>query len=362
MIEKCIKRVLKALPGSQSIDVKRRKLYESSVMDFLIRPLARRLEEWPAKLVVDTTNRCNARCVWCLNPRSEMTRGTMSLDLFKGIIDDYASRGGKVWLSTFGESLLDPTILDKIHYIRKYRSIIETTLLTNALLLDSGVAEVLLEEKVNLDISLDELNQERFEEIKGIPFDKVITNTITVLKRNREAKYPIKIVIRLKTSNSLENLKKCIYYAQLAKMATFLEVTPIEETGSIANWGGSFDKEKFFATYLPNSAIFDYHKEYNLMNLAPCSQLWANMVVNWEGKVVLCCIDMESSIILGDLAKDSIMDVWQGPQIKKIRDLAIQRRKKEMVLCRNCDLHQGWQYLRKYYKNNDSLYREEFVR
>ena len=362
MIKECLKRVIKAIPGFQALDIGRRKLYESPMIDFLVSPLARRLEEWPAKLVIDTTNRCNARCVWCLNPRSQMKRGTMSLNLFEKIIDDYAKRGGKVWIGTFGEPLLDPTILDKIHCIGEHRSIVETTLLTNALLLDSEVAEVLLKEKINLDISLDELNEGKFEQIKGIPFDKVINNTVNVLKQNKEAKYPIKIVIRLKTSDSLEDLKSNPYYAQLKEMATFLEITPIKDTGSIANWGGHFEKEEFFANYLPDASIFDYYKRYNLMNLAPCSQLWANMVINWEGKVVLCCVDMESRVMLGDLKESSIMDVWQGSQIKQIREMAIQRRRKEMVLCRNCDLLQGWQYLKNYYENSKALYKDGFVR
>ena len=267
-----------------------------------------------------------------------------------------------MWIGTFGEPLLDPTILDKIHCIGKHRSIVETTLLTNALLLDNEVSEVLLKEKINLDISLDELNEEKFEQIKGIPFDKVINNTVNVLKQNKEAKYPIKIVIRLKTSDSLEGLKSNQYYAQLKEMATFLEITPVKDTGSIANWGGRFKKEEFFATYLPNESISDYHKKYNLMNTAPCSQLWANIVVNWEGKVVLCCVDMESNVILGDLKESSIMDVWQGSQIKQIREMTIQRRRKEMVLCRNCDLLQGWQYLKNYYENSKALYKDGFVR
>ena len=358
----CLKRVVKVFPGFQAVDVRRRRLYESRLFDFLVRPLARRLEEWPPKLVVDTTNRCNARCVWCLNPHSTMQRGTMSLDLFKKIIDDYASRGGKVWLSTFGESLLDSTILDKIRYIGTYPSISETTILTNGLLLTNEVAEVLLEERIDLDVSLDELNHDRFEQIKGISFDTVISNILNILKKNRNAGYPIKIVVRLKTSDSIKDLKSSPYYTQLEEMATYLEVTPIQSTGSIANWGGSFDKEGFFATYFPRSNIFNYHKQYNLMNLAPCSQLWANMTVNWEGKVVLCCVDMESRVILGDLTKDSIIDIWQGLQIKQVRKMAKQRRRKEMVLCRDCDLLQGWQYLKKYYKNSKVLYRKEFFR
>jgi len=362
MIKERFKRAVKALPGFSTIDVGRRKLYESSLTDFLIHPLTKRLEEWPPKLVVDTTNRCNARCAWCLNPRSEMKRGVMSFDLFKKIIEEYATRGGKVWLSTFGEPLLDPTIVDKIRYLGRHTSIMEVSLLTNALLLSGEVADVLLEEKINLDISLDELDQEKFERIKGIPFDKVITNTITILMRNKEAGYPIKIVIRLKTSGTSENLKKNPYYARLADMASFLETTPVEDTGSIANWGGCLDKESFFATYLPGRTISDYHKKYNVVNMAPCSQLWASMTVNWEGKVVLCCVDMESRVILGDLAKDSIIDVWKGSRMREKRNLAAQRRKKEMVLCCNCDLHQGWQYLKKYYKNNENLYREGFIR
>ena len=84
------------------MDYFRRKIYDSPLFDGSVRPLAKKLEEWPGALLIDITNRCNAKCVWCPNP--DLTNvGAMDMDVYRKIIDDFGFRGGVV---TFGTCLL----------------------------------------------------------------------------------------------------------------------------------------------------------------------------------------------------------------------------------------------------------------
>ncbi|SVC56854.1 uncharacterized protein METZ01_LOCUS309708, partial [marine metagenome] len=58
-----IKKWVKKMPFFSAVDYFRRKVYDSSIFDGYIQPLAKVLEEWPGALLIDITNRCNAKCV-----------------------------------------------------------------------------------------------------------------------------------------------------------------------------------------------------------------------------------------------------------------------------------------------------------
>ena len=63
-----LKKWIKKVPYFPAIDYLRRRIYDSPLFDSSVRPLAQTLEEWPGALLIDITNRCNAKCVWCPNP------------------------------------------------------------------------------------------------------------------------------------------------------------------------------------------------------------------------------------------------------------------------------------------------------
>ena len=67
-------------------------------------------------LGIEPTNICNANCTFCGYRFLKKSKSTMSLDLFKKTVDDYASQGGGVLslTPTVGDPLVDGKILEKI--------------------------------------------------------------------------------------------------------------------------------------------------------------------------------------------------------------------------------------------------------
>lgn len=357
-----IKEQLLKLPLFHSLNNQRRKLLESRCFDFILSPLITRLEKHPPILIIDTTNHCNARCVWCHNPDLSYTKGIMKQELFKKIIDDYSQYGGKVCFATFGEPFMDKNILKKIQYVRNYSSIKNVGLLTNALLLSPAKTRQLLNFKIDIEISLDELDKKNFEIVKQIDFDTVIKNILFLLEENEKSTPPINIIIRLKTLSSENDIKQSSLYKQLNDFNIYTDITPILSSDCIANWAGNFNKKKFFNKFFPESQLNGKYKNYNLQNDAPCTQLWKNMVVMWDGKVVMCCADMEGDKIFGDLNNNSISEIWNGENLKTVRKIFKKRLKNEIPLCKDCDLHQGWQYLRKYFNSTGPLYKNNCLK
>tara|TARA_B100000959_G_C14955375_1_gene613482 strand:+ start:692 stop:1786 length:1095 start_codon:yes stop_codon:yes gene_type:complete len=335
----------------------RRLFYESVLFDFLVQPQAELLEKFPGALVIDNTNLCNAKCSWCPNDTIPGDKGIMDKELFQSIVKDYSQFGGIVRFGTFGEPLLDPEFINKVDYVRKFPSIYKMELITNGLALNEKIADKLIECKVDTEISLDELDKEIFEEIKGVSFDKTWENIVKLLNKNDIAERPIEINIRIKTSTNEESIRNNPLFKELLHVNCTVELNPISAMDSLSNWGGKFDKNAYLSNN-NNLSLHRTYKNYNFKNQAPCHQLWKWMVINWDGRVVLCCTDIYTNVVLGDLKKEKIEEVWQGPVFSKARKEFKSRNGRKNGICKSCDLHLGWQYLKLYYNQSNSRIRD----
>src|SRR5918912_915819 len=74
----------------------------------------------PEIVQIESTNICNAKCVFC--PRDEMHRrqGIMSFDLFRKIVDECADlRISHVRMHNYGEAFIDKRLVGKVRYEKK---------------------------------------------------------------------------------------------------------------------------------------------------------------------------------------------------------------------------------------------------
>src|SRR5215203_6336694 len=94
----------------------------------------------PEIVQIESTNICNAKCVFC--PRDDMHRrqGVMSLDLFKKVVDECAELGiTHVRVHNYGEPFVDRRLVDKVRYA-KQKGIKEVGMISNGSLINEDVA------------------------------------------------------------------------------------------------------------------------------------------------------------------------------------------------------------------------------
>ncbi len=353
-----IKKWIKKMPFFPAVDYFRRKIYDSSIFDGYVQPLAKTLEEWPGALLIDITNRCNAKCVWCPNP--DLTNvGAMNMDVYRKIIDDYGSRGGVLTFGTFGEPLMDKNMKERIEYLHHYPKIHKVELLTNGFFLNDKIIQTILDHQVGVDISLDELDKETFEDVKKMSFDVVRNNIEKFLKVNSKAKHPVPVNIRIKTMKTVEETMEQELFKAIASYDCSVALNSIDDN-IISNWAGKLDKESFLREYeIPQTSKTQFtHKRFNQKNASPCTQLWKWMVVYWDGSVVLCCADMFSRTIVGDLKSKSITQVWNGSHMKNFRNQMIKRKRFDVSICQDCDIHLSWHNLKEYYDEGGNFRRD----
>ena len=67
----------------------------------------------------------------------------------------------------------------------------------------------------------------------------------------------------------------------------------------------------------------------------PCRELWrGTLVVLWDGRVTVCCVDSEGLLQVGDARTSSLSEVWNGRMMRDIRRAHAERR--FPALCAMC--------------------------
>ena len=132
----------------------------------------------PEIVQIESTNICNAKCVFC--PRDEMHRrqGVMSFELFTKIVDECAELGiTHVRVHNYGEPFIDRRLVEKVRYA-KQKGIREVGMISNGSLITEAVARGMIEAGLDaINISVDASGKEVFESTRiGLSYDKVIAN------------------------------------------------------------------------------------------------------------------------------------------------------------------------------------------
>ena len=87
-----------------------------------------------------------------------------------------------------------------------------------------------------------------------------------------------------------------------------------------------------------------------------CVQIFKGLQIQADGEVVPCCVDWNRVNLLGNIKKDSLLDIWNG---KKLRDLQIkhlQGKKAMLDTCKDCTMNDYCDV------DNIDLYKEECMK
>jgi sulfatase maturation enzyme AslB (radical SAM superfamily) len=270
-----------------------------------------RAPRMPEIVQVEATNICNAKCTFC--PRDDMTRrqGVMDMALFQKIVDECVSLGiGHVRMHNYGEAFVDKRLPEKIAYA-KSKGIPEVGVITNGSLLGEDVARAVVEAGLDaINISLDAAGRETFESTRlGLKYDKVIAN-VEGLVRIRAAlgkRRPKLILSFVRQDNSAEEQAFIDHWSAVADKIHITE---------LHNWAGT----------LARRADVTF----------PCYRQWLTFTVLWDGRVSLCCADLDGRVVLGDLRTQSIAEVWNGEPYRRVRREHLESGGPD--ICRSCDL------------------------
>jgi sulfatase maturation enzyme AslB (radical SAM superfamily) len=270
-----------------------------------------RAPRMPDIVQIESTNICNAKCVFC--PRDEMLRrqGIMTVELFRKIVDECAELGiTHVRMHNYGEAFMDRKLVEKVRYA-KQKGIREVGMISNGSLITEPVARGMIDAGLDaINISVDASGKEVFESTRiGLKYDKVIANIERLVRlRGESGKRRPKLILSFVRQNNSADEQAFIEHWK--SIADKIHVTDLH------NWAGTLNTQS----------------DVNY----PCYRPWLTFTVLWDGRVSLCCADFDGKTILGDLNTHSIAEVWNAEPYRKVRREHLESGGPD--ICRACDL------------------------
>lgn len=85
----------------------------------------------------------------------------------------------------------------------------------------------------------------------------------------------------------------------------------------------------------------------DINNRQSCIQAHARLMIDWDGRVHVCCPDIKSILIIGDANTQSVGEIWNSEQAKKYRK---QLKTKSAFLfdpCKNCSSFESYKNFKK---------------
>ena len=276
----------------------------------------------PQVFAIESTNRCQLKCLMC--PRSEMTRkiGDIEVDFFKLIIDRDCKYTAYLFLDEMGEPLLHPNILDLIEYAQKRG--IKVYLTTNACALNKEISENLLKLKLErLYISFEGVNKEIYERIRrNANFEQVRVNIEYFCELKRKGKYK-KPFIQIDCIELRETIPSFNHFRDYWK-----DKVDKVNLKSFRDWDGSIPSITELAPkIMPKPPLRER-----------CPLPWFSVVVLWDGKVVPCCYDFDAKYVLGNLREESLEEIWNNDKMTRLREAHVYGEIDKIPLCKNCSM------------------------
>lgn len=248
-------------------------------------------------LSIETHNRCNNNCSFCPASRHSDKRPPMRMSTidFSRISDqlhdiDYA---GKVGLSNNNEPLLDSRLPSFVSEIKDKVPRASVSIWTNGILLDLtrlrelhsngfGLGDKLVIDDYSLDRKLTPHIVELMEEIKGTDLEKDLSITVWIRDKN---------------------------------------VVLTNRAGRAPNKKG-FNPDSFRG---------------DLILRRWCPQPFFRFNINPAGKAHICCYDAYYDHVVGDITKESILDIWYGDELSLIRSELNRNGRRNIFPCNVCD-------------------------
>lgn len=274
----------------------------------------------PYVLAVEPTTYCNLQCIMCPSPGFKSPRGYMSMETFEKVLREAVAGGvHRIRFIGLGEPLMHPELPEMIRKAK--RAGLYTEVSTNAMLLTRELGAALLDAGLDeIGFSLDSADEAEYERIrKGAKFDQVIANVEGFLEMC--AADPSRAPITV------------------ARMVV-MDRSKVDEFSR--RWSGKVDSMQFNAVRLyADTGIAK--KVKRTLAAAPiptqvkrrvrCRQILQQMQVGWDGNVGLC---NQSSVLVGDVKKASLQEIWNGDVMRKVRRLHAGYEGHRVDVCRVC--------------------------
>lgn len=280
---------------------------------------------FPELISLEVSSICNLSCIHCPPHIKEFIEATrkhthMDYDLFNRMMDEIDLYGKReIALHKDGEPLIHPEIIKIIERVKKSQPHY-VYITTNGHYLKPEITDAILANKIDtINFSIGAYSEEFYGKVRGRGFDKVISNIKSFLESVLKSNWKPKITVQIinlpeynEMKSEIKEFKK--YWADFdAEIDVWEKLT----------WGTLPSNEKFRYRY-------------------PCYSLWNSVFINSNGIVTPCCMDWKQELDIGNVANESIKEIWAGKKLRSLRETHINNKEHQIDICNSCN-YWKWQ-------------------
>ncbi len=274
---------------------------------------------FPYLFVMEVTNICNLKCPFCLTGKG-ISGGRdvrhMKFAEAKEILDQVSEYLYFLQVYTWGEPLLNTDIFRIIEYAKKKN--IYVMISTNGTAMTQACNQHLLESGVDyIVVAIDGGSQETYQKYRrGGDYNRVIANVKDLLYQRKRYKKnePViewQYIVFRHNEHEVRDTEQMAYEIGINKF------TPLPAYVEDIEWAAT-DPE--YQTDLGNP-----ERVYN------CERPWSHLNVRADGGVAPCCYTFFKKDDLGELSRNSFLEIWNNQYFQQARRIIVQARRGEQI-------------------------------
>ncbi len=280
----------------------------------------------PQELSIETTNICNANCIFCAYQYQKDFRagnGVMKEVLFVRVLDEYEAMGGSAISFTpiVGDPLVDPNIIDRVALVQDRG--LTAQFYTNGILFNRIDVEALIRTGIKtICLSTSPFDRESHERVyRTTHYSDLIEGVVKLLEARNRLDAPFKLLIEFRSDLSTrETLAFPDFMDRVVPLLSNDEVQTVRVMTKVFDtWGGQIakgDLEGEMALAVPPK-----------MKRRPCFRTFLPEVL-YDGKVRACScvfaknngVDADDGLLIGDLNESSLADILFGENMAQVRE------------------------------------------
>lgn len=288
----------------------------------------------PFNISVEPTTTCNLACPECPSGLKSFSRptGNLQAHFYRKTIDQLSDKLLYLYFYFQGEPYLHPDFLDLVQYAVS-KNIYTVTSTNGHFLTEKKARETVASGLDRILISIDGTTQEVYQQYRvGGSLRKVIEGAKNLVQARKDAGADtphiiFQFLVVKPNEHQVENVKK------LAAEIGVDEV--VLKTAQIYDYQQGHELIPTIGKYSRYARQADGRYKIKNELLNHCWKLWHSCVITWDGRLVPCCFDKDAAHQLGDLNRQSLMEIWRGSEYRRFREKILSSRS-EIDMCTNC--------------------------
>ena len=271
-----------------------------------------RLPSQPRYIQLETIIGCDADCPFCPQKKIDRTPVIMPESTWKKVIDE--TRGLGITYRPFlqNEALIDKRLPKIVAYIKEDPTA-RAEINTNAGLLDEKRGNRIIEAGIDLvRFSIDAFSPESFAKCRvGLDYGKVVANI----------------------NRFLENVSRSHSHVVTEVRMIDMDINRHEQRDFIDYWSARADRALIVPLY-----HWPWDEGVEMVR-KPCIKMREEMFFYTDGRAVLCCWDIAGRAVIGDVAKETVIEIWNGAVRRRFAEYLARGERDRIILCSRCDAY-----------------------